>query len=126
MRTPIYDFVQCYIQSNTVRFHMPGHKGKSFLGCESMDITEIGGADVLYAPDGIIAESEANATRLFDTAHTFYSTEGSSLAIRAMLALVVGGHGVVLGIGFLTGTLVCDSTGKTDLFAQALCKNSTG
>ena len=88
MRTPIYDFVQGYIQSNTARFHMPGHKGKSFLGCEPLDITEIGGADVLYAPYGIIAESEANATRLFDTAHTFYSTEGSSLAIRAMLALV--------------------------------------
>ena len=88
MRTPIYDFVQGYIQSNTARFHMPGHKGKTFLGCEPLDITEIGGADVLYAPDGIIAESEANATRLFDTAHTFYSTEGSSLAIRAMLALV--------------------------------------
>lgn len=52
-----------------------------------MDITEIGGADVLYSPDGIIAESEANATELFGTAHTFYSTEGSSLAIRAMLAL---------------------------------------
>jgi arginine/lysine/ornithine decarboxylase len=90
MKTPIYDFVQNYIQSNTARFHMPGHKGKPFLGCEPMDITEIGGADVLYSPDGIIAQSEANATRMFDTAHTFYSTEGSSLAIRAMLALVRG------------------------------------
>lgn len=88
MRTPIYDFVQYYIQSNTARFHMPGHKGVSHLGCEPMDITEIAGADVLYSPDGIIAASEANATNLFGTAHTFYSTEGSSLAIRAMLALV--------------------------------------
>ena len=88
MKTPIYDFVQAYIQSNTTRFHMPGHKGKSYLGCEPYDITEIPGADVLYSPDGIIAESEANATELFGTGHTFYSAEGSSLAIRAMLALV--------------------------------------
>ena len=71
MRTPIYDFVQNYIRSNAARFHMPGHKGRSFLGCEAGDITEIAGADVLYAPDGIIAQSEANATRLFGTAHTF-------------------------------------------------------
>lgn len=88
MGTPIYDFVQNYKQSNTVRFHMPGHKGKSFLGCEAGDITEITGADVLYGACGIIEQSENNATELFGTAHTFYSTEGSSLAIRAMLALV--------------------------------------
>ena len=68
--------------------HMPGHKGSSLLGCESLDITEISGADVLYSADGIIEESENNATSLFKTAHTFYSTEGSTLAIKAMLALI--------------------------------------
>jgi arginine/lysine/ornithine decarboxylase len=88
MKTPIYDFVQNYIQSNTARFHMPGHKGVAFLGCEAGDITEVEGADVLYTPNGIIEQSESNATALFNTAHTFYSTEGSSHAIRAMLALV--------------------------------------
>ena len=67
---------------------MPGHKGKPHLGCEAGDITEIDGADVLYSACGIIDESERNASDLFHTAHTFYSTEGSSLAIRAMLALV--------------------------------------
>ena len=91
MRTPIYDFVQSYLQSNTTRFHMPGHKGVAYLGCEPMDITEIGGADVLYSPNGIIQESEDNATALFGSAHTFYSTEGSSLVIRAMLALATEG-----------------------------------
>ena len=88
MRTPIADFVRAYAKSSPARFHMPGHKGQSFLGCEALDITEIGGADVLYAPEGIIAESEDNATSLFGTAHTFYSAEGSSLCIKAMLALV--------------------------------------
>ena len=67
---------------------MPGHKGALSLGCEAFDITEISGADVLYSADGIIAESEGNLTRLYGTAHSFYSTEGSTLAIKAMLALV--------------------------------------
>lgn len=88
MNTPIYDFVSRYIEASPVRLHMPGHKGASHLGCEARDITEIPGADILSAPRSIILESEVNATRLFGTAHTFYSTEGSSQCIRAMLSLV--------------------------------------
>ena len=91
MTTPIVDFVRSYAQSGTARLHMPGHKGQSLLGFEPLDITEICGADELYAPEGIIAESEANATRLFGTAHSYYSTEGSSQCIRAMLFLALQG-----------------------------------
>ena len=86
--TPIADFVNEYIEKHTIRMHMPGHKGVKHLGAEAMDITEIKGADVLYHADGIIAESEANAARIFGAARTIYSTEGSSLCIRAMLMLV--------------------------------------
>lgn len=86
--TPIVDFVRDFAQSNVSRLHMPAHKGKSLLGCEELDITEINGADVLYSADGIIDESENNATALFGTAHTFYSTGGSTLAIKTMLALI--------------------------------------
>ncbi len=89
MTTPIVDFVRSYAQSGTARLHMPGHKGQSLLGFEPWDITEIKGADELYGADGIIAESEANATRLFGTAHSYYSTEGSSQCIRAMLCLAL-------------------------------------
>ena len=92
MNTPIFDFVQQYIDSSTSRFHMPGHKGQSILGCESWDITEIKGADALYEADGIIAQSEANATALFGSEKTLYSTEGSSQCIRAMLYLAVMHH----------------------------------
>lgn len=96
MKTPIYDFVKKYTESDFSRFHMPGHKGQSFLGCEKSDITEISGADVLYSAEGIIAQSENNATSLFGTCHTFYSTEGSTLAIKAMLALVGGEKPLIL------------------------------
>lgn len=89
MDTPICDFVNKYAQNANLRLHMPGHKGKSFLGCEALDITEIDGADVLYHADGIIKRSEENASSLFGTAKTIYSTEGSSLAIRGMLYLAM-------------------------------------
>ena len=88
MTTPIVDFVRSYAQKNISRMHMPAHKGSSLLGCEALDITEISGADVLYSAEGIIEESESNATSLFNTRHTFYSTEGSTLAIKAMLAII--------------------------------------
>lgn len=88
MNTPIVDFVKEYADSNPLRFHMPGHKGNTVLGYENFDITEIDGADVLYSASGIIAESQKNATELFGTKATLYSTEGSSLCIRAMLYLI--------------------------------------
>ena len=88
--TPILDFVRRYAESGAARFHMPGHKGAGPLGIEARDITEIDGAGELYAPGGIIAESEGNASALFG-AETYYSCEGSSLAIRAMLRLALRG-----------------------------------
>lgn len=86
MHTPIWDFVRAYGAGSPLRAHMPGHKGISRLGFEHLDITELDGADSLYCAEGIIAESERNASFLFE-AHTFYSTEGSSQCIRAMLYL---------------------------------------
>ena len=85
--TPIRDFVEDYVRKAPLRLHMPGHKGASLLGFEAYDITEVAGADSLYEADGIIRESEANASRLFGCP-TYYSTEGSSQCIRAMLYLV--------------------------------------
>ena len=87
MDTPICDFVRRYADSGTLRLHMPGHKGTGPLGCEQLDITEICGADSLYEAEGIIAKSEENASRLF-CCPTFYSTEGSSQCIRAMMYLI--------------------------------------
>ena len=84
MKTPICDFMQAYADSDALRLHMPGHKGTGKI--EQLDITEIDGADSLYEASGIIRESEENASRLFGT-QTFYSTEGCSQCIRAMLYL---------------------------------------
>ena len=72
-----------------------GHKGRAADAAAgrtplySTDITEVEGADVLYAARGCIRESQENAGSLFGSARTLYSTEGSSLCIRAMLYLAV-------------------------------------
>ena len=88
MNTPICDFVRKYAERDALRLHMPGHKGTGFLGVEGLDITEIEGADSLYEARGIIGQSEANASKVFGC-DTFYSTEGSSQCIRAMLYLAM-------------------------------------
>ena len=89
MNTPIFDAVKRYSDSEAVRCHMPGHKGVGPLGIEKYDLTEIDGLDVLYTADGVIDESEKNASELFKTYHSYYSTEGSTLAIKAMLAIAL-------------------------------------
>ncbi len=91
MNTPIIDFIKDYTEGDFSRLHMPGHKGRGFLGCEKYDITEIDGADVLYSAGGIIKKSEDNAASLFGCEATFFSTEGSTLCIKAMLSLVCHG-----------------------------------
>ena len=86
METPICDFTRDYVRRSPLRLHMPGHKGVGPLGFEALDITEFEGADSLYEAAGIIRQSEENASSLFGCP-TFYSAEGSSLCIRAMLYL---------------------------------------
>jgi len=88
MTTPVDQFIREYNKAFYVRLHMPGHKGRGFLG-EKYDITEIEGADDLYHPTGIIAEAEANTAALFGTRRTCWSTEGSSQCVKAMLYLAV-------------------------------------
>lgn len=87
MSAPIYEFAKNYAESGVSRFHMPGHKGKPLHGLEPLDLTEIRGADYLFGAEGIIAESEARTAALYGAAKTLYSTEGSSLCIKTMLAI---------------------------------------
>lgn len=114
METPIYDFLITYEKADPVRLHMPGHKGMPFLGCEKWDITEVKGADALYEAEGIIAQSEENAALLFGTEKTFFVTEGSSQAIRAMVHLAAQGKEKPC-------FLAARNAHKAFLYALALC-----
>lgn len=87
MKTPIISFLKSYQEKSPVRMHMPGHKGAGILGFEGMDLTEIYGADELFAAEGIIKESEQNASNLFGCP-TYYSTQGSTLCIQTMCTIL--------------------------------------
>lgn len=129
MDTPICDFVLKYSESGAVRLHMPGHKGTPLLGCESLDITEISGADSLYEADGVIRQSEENAGDIFGC-HSFYSTEGSSLAIRAMLYLALlyakaQGKAPVVAAGRNAHKSFLTAAALLDLKIQWLCPDTS-
>ena len=87
MKTPIVSFLKSYQEKSPVRMHMPGHKGAGILGFEGMDLTEIYGADELFAAEGIIKESEQNVSSLFGCP-TYYSTQGSTLCIQTMCTIL--------------------------------------
>lgn len=87
MKTPIVNFLKSYQEKSPVRMHMPGHKGAGILGFEGMDLTEIYGADELFAAEGIIKESEQNASSLFGCP-TYFSTQGSTLCIQTMCTIL--------------------------------------
>lgn len=87
MKTPIVSFLKSYQEKSPVRMHMPGHKGAGILGFEGMDLTEIYGADELFAAEGIIKKSEQNASSLFGCP-TYYSTQGSTLCIQTMCTIL--------------------------------------
>ncbi|MBQ7642481.1 MAG: aminotransferase class V-fold PLP-dependent enzyme [Clostridia bacterium] len=89
VKTPICDFLKTHAELDPVSLHMPGHKGKGDSDIAlKYDLTEIDGADSLYFASGIIAESEAVASEIFGC-DTYYSAEGSSLCVRAMVRLAL-------------------------------------
>lgn len=114
-RTPVDDFIKKY-RAQKNRLHMPGHKGRGKV--ERDDVTEIDVADVLYSPHGIIAESQKCASEIFGSAATFYSVEGSSLAIRAAVRLICA---YAAEIGKEPKMVAARNVHSTFLSACALC-----
>ncbi len=99
----LLDFLQEHKEKNAVSFHMPGHKGTRFFkkfgfdgffeDIASADITEIDGADNLFAPQGIISELMKEYRELYASRASYLLVNGSSSGIEAaILACVkVGG-----------------------------------
>lgn len=98
MKESLYDFVTGYINKKPTRLHMPGHKGVCKflkpLGGER-DITEIPGADFLYRPQGLILSLEKRYGELYNS-DCMLSTQGSTLCIQTMLALLKDRPGKLL------------------------------
>ncbi len=78
-----------YAKNGRLPMHMPGHKRNcslspylKLLGAE-LDITEIDGFDNLNAPEGMFAESERLAAKLWGADESIFCVNGSTGAILA-------------------------------------------
>jgi len=80
MNTPIKDMLAHYADSRPVRFHMPGHKGKT---CP-IDLTELSFTDDLRHPKTVILQSEKQVADVVGANFCHFSVNGSSAGLFAM------------------------------------------
>jgi arginine decarboxylase len=93
--TPLFTKLKEYAHSNPLPFHIPGHKkGKGmdeefrqFIGMNalSIDLINIEPLDDLHQPQGIIDQAQKLAAEAFGAERTFFSVQGTSGAIMAMI-----------------------------------------
>lgn len=98
--TPLFTALKEHAQHNPIQFHIPGHKQgigmepefREFIGHNalSIDLINIGPLDDLHLPKGIIKQSQDLAAKAFGADHTFFSVQGTSGAIMAMIMSVCG------------------------------------
>lgn len=99
LETPLFDALVKHRNSHPIQFHIPGHKQgrgvdptfREFIGDNilSIDLINIAPLDDLHSPRGIIKEAQALAAEAFGADHTFFSVQGTSGAIMAMILSVV-------------------------------------
>lgn len=98
--TPLFTGLVNHTKRNPVQFHIPGHKKgngmdpefKEFIGDSilSIDLINIAPLDDLHQPKGIILEAQKLAAEAFGADHSFFSVQGTSGAIMAMIMAVAG------------------------------------
>lgn len=93
MHTPIINALNKYNDRETLRFHMPGHKGKTGF---PLDVTELPDTDNLSAPEGAIAEALSLASVAFGSRQTYFLTGGSTSGNLAMLTSVAADGDTVI------------------------------
>ncbi|MDQ0339131.1 lysine decarboxylase [Caldalkalibacillus uzonensis] len=99
-KTPLFSGVVEHARANPVQFHIPGHKKgmgidtefRRFIGDNalSIDLINIAPLDDLHHPTGIIKEAQTLAADAFGADKTFFSVQGTSGAIMAMIMSVCG------------------------------------
>lgn len=95
MKTPLFSGLLEHAKKNPIQFHIPGHKKgmgmhpafREFLGenALSIDLINIAPLDDLHHPKAIIKEAQELAAEAFGADHTFFSVQGTSGAIMAMI-----------------------------------------
>jgi lysine decarboxylase len=98
--TPLFSGLVAHANRNPIQFHIPGHKKgagidpefRHFIGDNalSIDLINIGPLDDLHAPKGMIKQAQDLAAEAFGADRTFFSVQGTSGAIMAMIMAVCG------------------------------------
>lgn len=98
--TPLFTGLKKHARKNPIQFHIPGHKKgvgmdpdfRSFMGGQalSIDLINIGPLDDLHHPHGMIKDAQELAAKAFGADYTFFSVQGTSGAIMAMVMAVCG------------------------------------
>ncbi|KGP72286.1 aminotransferase class I/II-fold pyridoxal phosphate-dependent enzyme [Pontibacillus yanchengensis] len=96
--TPLFTGLVEHAKRNPVQFHIPGHKKgvgmdkafREFIGDQalSIDLINISPLDDLHHPHGMIKEAQQLAAEAFGADYTFFSVQGTSGAIMAMIMSV--------------------------------------
>ncbi len=99
-QTPLFSGLVEHAKKKPVQFHIPGHKKgagmdpdfRQFIGenALSIDLINIGPLDDLHSPKGMIKQAQDLAAEAFGADRTFFSVQGTSGAIIAMIMAVCG------------------------------------
>lgn len=86
---PIIEALKKYRNQHSIRFHVPGHKGRTedpfFSAIFPYDVTEIPGLDDLHQPEEAILQAQQLAAEVFFADETFFLIGGSTVGNLAML-----------------------------------------
>ncbi|MHB1127635.1 MAG: aminotransferase class I/II-fold pyridoxal phosphate-dependent enzyme [Bacillota bacterium] len=95
---PILEALHRYVEMETVRFHMPGHKGGlgspqsmiSLFGSNvfALDVTNVPGMDDLHQANGIIRSAQDMAAQLYGADATYFLVNGTSCGLHALVLTV--------------------------------------
>lgn len=105
-RMPLLEALLKYKKENIYPFHTPGHKGgrgmekmlRQELGCSTaLDVSLMSELDDIHRPETYIAEAQALAARVYGSDSCFWSVNGTTQAVHAMmLAALSPGEKVLL------------------------------
>lgn len=91
MNMPLYDALRTLEKENTLRMHMPGHKGRglspAFEGLSGLDFTELEPTGNLYSTQGPVYQAELLAAKAWGAETACFCTNGSTGAVHAALML---------------------------------------
>lgn len=97
--TPLFNVLKEYVNRGIIPFHVPGHKKghgieksfKDFMGENpfKIDVTVFDLVDSLHHPTGAIKEAQELLAEAYNADHSFFSVQGTSGAILAMIISVL-------------------------------------